>query len=414
MPDIRSAKWSRVRPQPPSSGDKSESASPDLPDPTTTDCAARGNALTSGEGIMPLPEEASAAERSPSHDHHDSDLFADPSRPLVDFGSVHVFLQAGGKKKKKQTPFNFSALPDEGDKDGGDGTQDGNDGNKDPNGGDSGAGGGPSGFGGNDGNDGDGGGKGDENANNEDDPWDFQPVSHKKKNKSKTAETFIMEPVPKDNFGLPDIPSTDFHEIKLDDTGGGGPEGDGGGGGGGADAAKPQDSLDLSFGVTPEKITNGISSWTSSWAGGWSWSGLKSPTSETPKPAEEKPKPVELGNSNPWTTNNSKAKKTTSAFNFGIADQTEESKEDTFDFLGAAAKGAEKKNDTNTFSWGAPTTKPVSSGMWNNLHTANEATEEQKTPAKEEQPDDVWGWAPAKKDVSKIHRAYYLYVIMAL
>lgn len=290
---------------------------------------------------------------------------------LVDFNSQDGFFQAAGKKKKKQTTA-FNWLADEGDKKDDDGTEGGGDGNKDQNGGDSGTGDGSGSAGGNGGDDGDKkDGKGGEEAN-PDDIWDFTPVSSKKKNKAKTTEAKAT-----DAFGLPDIPSTDFHEIKLDDTGGGG------------------DSLDLSFDPKPEKITAGISAWTPSWTtGSWGWGGVKSPTTETPR--VEKPKSPDPVVDNPWKPKN----KTT--FNFGALDQDEEKKDDAFDFLGAASKPSERKN-LGGFSWGATSTaKTGDDDFWGSLSknkSADDKPKEEKPAATEEAADDVWGWASAKKDV---------------
>lgn len=304
--------------------------------------------------------------------------------------SDYGFKQTAGKKKKKQsTPFNW--LEDEGDK------KEPGDGNgeekKDQNGGDS----------GNSGGDGAGDGNGDDGGNKEfdnkapeeanaDDIWNFTAVSSKKKNKAKVAETKVS-----DSFGLPDIPSVDFHEIKLDDTGGGGGEDEGGG----------VDPLgDLGFGSKAEKITTGLSAWTSSWTtGGWGWGGMKSPSATSPKPMEDTSKPTEpVVDDNPWSINRGKPKKkTTSTFNFGSFDQTDEAKnEPAIDFLGDS-KPAEKK-DLGGFAWGAPASKTADSNFWNNLGDSKAAEEKAKvedTAAAAQEPvDDIWGWGSAKKDVS--------------
>lgn len=306
----------------------------------------------------------------------------------IDFTSDEGFMQAAGKKKKKQTTA-FNWLEDEGDKkdpDGGDAEE-----NKDQNGGDSGSGGDSGNTGGNGGDDGekkDSDNKAPEEAN-ADDIWGFTSVSSKKKNKAKIAETKANE-----DFGLPDIPSTDFHEIKLDDTGGGGGGGDGG------------DPLgDLGLGAKAEKITTGLSAWTSSWTtGSWGWGGMKSPTATSPNAVEEKPiSPEPVVDDNPWSINRGKPKKkTTSTFNFGSFDEADEVKhESTIDFLGSS-KPAEKK-DLGGFAWGAPAAKPAEDDFWNNLGKPKTAektkVEEAPTPA-QEPVDDIWGWGSAKKDVS--------------
>lgn len=286
---------------------------------------------------------------------------------LIDFGSEEGFLQCAGKRKKKATTT-FNWLDDEGDKKDTNGEEGGGDGNKDQNDGHSGAG-GDSGNAGDNG--GDGGDKKDEDnksgdANN-DDTWDFAG-GNKKNKKGKTTES----------FGLPDIPSTDFHEIRLDDSGGG-------------DAL---DTLDFgSFGAKAEKITSGLSAWTTGWGGSsWGWGGgIKSPTSENSKVADEKPKSPDPVDENPWSINRNKPKKkTTSTFNFGSFGETEDSKEDTIDFLGAS-KSNEKK-DLGGFSWGAPAAKTTDDDFWRDLGKGAEKPAQEAT-------DDAWGWASTKKDV---------------
>lgn len=304
---------------------------------------------------------------------------------LYSYSSSEGFFQAAGKKKKKQTT-SFNWLDDEGDKKDGDGAEGGGDGNKDQNGGDSGAGGSSGNTGGDGGDDGD---KKDEDKNggdaNNDDIWDFTPVGGKKKNKSKTTDAKTT-----DAFGLPNIPSTDFHEIKLDDVGGGG------------------DSLDLGLGTKTEKLTSGITAWTSSWAtGSWGWGGLKSPSSETPKPLEEeKPKPPDTVEDNPWSINRGKAKKKTTTFDFGSFGQDEETKDEPIDFLGSS-KSNEKK-DLGGFSWGVPAAKTTDDDFWGNLGknkgADDEPKEEEKPAATEEASDDIWGWSSTKKEVSLQHR----------
>lgn len=286
---------------------------------------------------------------------------------LIDFDSEDGFLQCAGKKKKKAaTTFNW--LDDEGDKKDPNGEEGGGDGNKDQNGGDSGAG-DTSGNAGDNG--GDGGDKRDDGDANNDDIWDFGGSSKKNK-KGKTTES----------FGLPEIASTDFHEIKLDDTGGG-------------------DPLDFgSLGAKAEKITSGLSAWTTGWGGGnWSWGGVKSPTTETPKAAEEKPKSPDPVDDNPWSINRGKPKKkTTTTFNFGSFNETEDPKEETIDFLGTG-KSSEKK-DLGGFSWGVPAAKTADDDFWGNLgknKTSDDSKEIEKPT--EDATDDAWGWASTKKEV---------------
>lgn len=295
---------------------------------------------------------------------------------LIDLESDVGFVQAAGKKKKKQTTT-FNWLDDEGDKKkDGDGADDGGDGNKDQNGGDSGS------TGGNGGDDGD---KKDNGKNggeaNDDDIWDLAPVGGKKKNKSKAADANAT-----DGFGLPEIPSTDFHEIRLDDAGGGGEE---------------EDSLDLGLGTKAEKITTGITAWTSSWAtGSWGWGGLKSPSAQSPKPVEdEQPKPPASGDNNPWGVQSGKSKQTTSAFAFGSFDQADETKDEPLDFLGSS-KLTDKK-EVGAFSWGAPTPKTADNAFWGKSNSPDvHSTEGAKLAATQEASDDIWGFSSIKKDVS--------------
>lgn len=293
----------------------------------------------------------------------------------LDFGSDEGFLQAAGKKKKKQTTT-FNWADDDDDKKDGDGADGGGDGNKDQNGGDSGA---------RDGSaNGDDGKKDDDKdageANN-DDIWDFAPVS-KKKNKNKNAETKIT-----DTFGLPDIPSTDFHEIKLDDAGGG------------------EDSVDPGPGAKPEKIATGLTAWTSSWTtGSWGWGGLKSPGgSEMPKPVEEEqtksPEPVD---DNPWSINRGKPKKKTTTFSFGSFDEADNAKDESIDFLGSNSNTTEKKDPVG-FSWGAPAAKTGEVDFCGNLgkneSMDDKSKDEDKPIVSQEVSDDIWGFSSTKKDV---------------
>lgn len=290
---------------------------------------------------------------------------------LIDFGSEDGFLQCAGKKKKKaMTAYNWQN--DEGDKKDPNGEEGGGDGNKDQNGGDSGAGdaSGNAGDNGHDGGDGD--KKEDSGDANNDDIWDFAGGSKNNK-KGKTTES----------FGLPEVASTDFHEIKLSDTGGG-------------------DPLDFgSFGAKAEKITTGLSAWTTGWGGSsWGWGGVKSPTSENPREAEEKPKSPDPVDENPWSINRGKPKKKiTTGFSFGSFGESEEPKEDTIDFLGTA-KTNEKK-DLGGFSWGAPATKTADNDFWANLGkntTSDDSTKDAGKPA-QDATDDAWGWTSTKNEV---------------
>lgn len=289
---------------------------------------------------------------------------------LIDFDSDEGFVQAAGKKKKKQTT-SFNWLEDENDKKDGDGGEEGGDGNKDQNGGDAGAG----GDGGGDG----GGKKEDDKAAAEadaDDIWgDFATVgSKKKKNKDKTS----------DAFGLPEVPpvSTDFHEIKLDDSGG--PTG-----------------LDFG-GLSPktDKPKTGISAWTSGWgSGGWGWGGLSGSQTESSKPAQEEKTEYPVDDS-PWSINRPKPKKKeTSTFSFGALDEDDGTKDaNSFDFLGGS-KSTETK-DVGVFTWGAPKVKTGDDDFWGSL--GNKKDEPPKEPEKpaEEAADDIWGFSSTKKDVS--------------
>lgn len=314
---------------------------------------------------MPLPSSQAGRQR---RDDRDVGLLADPNMDLIDFGSDEGFVEAAGKKKKKQTT-SFNWLEDENDKKDGDGTEEGGDGNKDPNDGDAGAGG--------DGG-GDDGGKKDDDKNiaeaDPDDIWGFSTVgSKKKKNKDKTA----------DAFGLPEVPpvSTDFHEIKLDDSGG---------------------ANGLDFGLSPktEKPKTGISAWTSGWGGGsWGWGGLSGSQTEASKPAQED-KTEYPADDSPWGINRPKPKKKeTSTFSFGALGEDDGSKDaNSFDFLGGS-KSSETK-DVGVFSWGAPKAKTGDDDFWGNLGSKkDEPPKEEEKPA-EEAADDIWGWSSTKKDVS--------------
>ncbi|KAJ0115486.1 hypothetical protein J7T55_012766 [Diaporthe amygdali] len=315
IPQFCSPKCSRARRQPGPSTDHPASTA-DVRDLTDTDSAAQLRLLAPEDRDVPPP--SSSAGRRQQRDDRDIDLLADPNMDLIDFDSEDGFLQAAGKKKKKQTT-SFNWLEDENDKKDGDGTEEGGDGNKDPNGGDAGAGDGAGGDGGGD----DSGKKEDDKAGADadaDDIWgDFATVgSKKKKNKDKTA----------DAFGLPEIPptSTDFHEIKLDDSGGG-------------------TGLDFGLGSKTEKPKTGLSAWTSSWGGGgWGWGGLSGSQTEASKPAEEEKTEYPVDDS-PWGINRPKPKKkTTSTFSFGAIGEDDGTKDsNSFDFLGGS-KPSDKKD----------------------------------------------------------------------
>lgn len=365
-----------------------------LSDPTTTDATAQREAPDARPyGCDVYIASGSNSSQRRSNDL-DSELLADPNMDLIDFHSDEGFFQAAGKKKKKQTTA-FNWADNNGDKDGDDGQGEGGEGNNDQNGGDAGPGDGSGNSGG------DGGDKGDEDkkdeAVNDDDIWSFEPAGSKKKNKKKSSDAA-------DAFGLPDVPSADFHEIKLDDGGGG--EGD-----------------DLDLGLLPkaEKITAGLTAWTSSWTtGSWGWGGLKSPGgSDIPKPVEEeKPNSPDRFEDNPWGINRGKPKKkTTTTFSFGSFEESEPQKEESFDFLGAresrtkeeplnflgTSKPKEKK-DVGGFSWGVPAAKTVDNDFWGSTgdktSTDDKPTEEDKS-ADVEASDDIWGFSSAKKDKKK-------------
>lgn len=388
--DFCSPKWSRARRQPQPAADEPESSARDLLDPTATGSAAqrRNPDFRGCDGPIPHPNQP--GENRPRRGaERGRDLIVDPNMDLLDldlYSSGDGFYQAAGKKKKKQTTT-FNWLDDEGDKKDVDGAEGGGDGNKDQNGGDSGAGGNSGNTGGDGGNDGD---KKDEDKNdgdpndgdpNNDDIWTFTPVGGKKKNKNKVTDVKTT-----DALGLPDIPSTDFHEIKLDDVGGGG------------------DSLDLGLGTKAEKLTSGITAWTSSWAtGSWGWGNLKSPGPETSKPVEEeKSRPPDPVDDNPWSINRGKPKKKTTTFDFGSFGQDEENKDEPLDFLGSS-KSNEKK-DLGGYSWGVPAAKTADDAFWGNLGENKAADdkpkEEEKPAATQEASDDIWGWSSTKKDVS--------------
>lgn len=340
-----------------------------MTDPTASDSSAQQRCPDSHkcDELPPIQPTQDGTRRSNARDR---DLIADPGMEVIDFSSEDGFLQAGGKKKKKQTTtLNWQ---DDGDKKDGDGAGGGDDGNMGQNGGDSGAGDGSGGNGGDDGDKKDNGQNGDEADN--DDIWDFETVGGKKKNKNKGADTTTN-----DGFGLPQVPTSDFHEIKLDDAGGGG------------------DSLDLSFDNKPEKVATGLGAWTSSWTtGSWGWGGAKSPSAESSKPVEEQSKPAEVADNNPWGmgSGNSK-KKTTTTFSFGSFNPADEPKDGSIDFLGAS-KSADK-NDVVGFSWGAPTTK-TDNTFWGSAKSGGGLMQDEKKPiASEEASDDIWDFGSTKK-----------------
>lgn len=312
---------------------------------------------------------------------------------FIDFHSDEGFYQTAGKKKKKQTTT-FNWLDDEGDKKDGDGAEEGGDGNKEPTDGTG------DGSGSTGGDGGDGGDKKDEDkkdeADNNDDIWDFAPAGNKKKNKKKSPDVT-------DSFGLPDIPTSDFHEIKLEDGGGGG----------------AGDDLDLGILPKAEKIAAGLTAWTPSWAtGSWGWGGLKSPGgSDAAKPVEEeKPQSPETVEDNPWGINRGKPKKkTTTTFSFGSFDEGESKKEDSFDFLGSSEPkekeasfdilGTNKpKKDVGGFSWGVPAAKTADDDFWGNIgdkKSTDDKSKEEEKAADAEASDDIWGFSSSKKDKKK-------------
>lgn len=319
-----------------------------------------------------MPSPSSPAGGRQRRGDRDVELLADPNMDLIDFDSDEGFFQAAGKKKKKQTT-SFNWLEDENDKKDGDGTEEGGDGNKDPNGGDAGAGGSPGGDGGGD----DGGKKEDDRAAAEadaDDIWgDFATVgSKKKKNKDKTS----------DAFGLPEVPpvSTDFHEIKLDDSGG---------------------ATSLDFGLSPktDKPKTGISAWTSGWGGGsWGWGGLSGSQTESSKPVQEEKTEYPVDDS-PWGINRPKPKKKeTSTFSFGALDEDDGSKDaNSFDFLGGSKP---ESKDVGVFTWGAPKPKTGDDDFWGGLSNKKDEPPKELEKPVEEAADDIWGFSSTKKDVS--------------
>lgn len=385
--------------QPDSFSDDYEYTLSSLSDPADTGSNAQRCCPDSRECDRPVSI-LSPEKKKRGNNDTGRDLLTDPNTDLVDFDSEEGFIQFAKKKKKVTTSFNWA--DDSGDKKD-DGGENGEDGNKDQNNGESGAGDGSGSAGGSGGGDG-GDNKKDEDNNAgdaiNDDIWDFS--GSKKKNKAKTA----------DAFGLPDIPSSDFHEIKLNDSGGGDPD--------------PLESLDFGIiGAKAEKITSGLSAWTSSWSGGaWGWGGLKSPSSENPKPAEEKPKSPNQADDNPWSINRGKPnKKNTTTFNFGSFDEADNTKEDAIvDFLGTT-KSAEKKDgivdflgttkstekkDLGDFAWGSSTAKIGGDNSWGNMDKKNNPDNDLKETKTwtGEASDDIWGWNSTKKDVSSIANVF--------
>lgn len=370
VPNICPSKWARARRQPHPGSDDSAHSPSSLIDLTNTDSNAQWRCPDVHDRDRPILTNPTP-DRQRRNDANDRDLFTTPNMDLIDFSSEDGFLQCAGKKKKKATAYNW--FDDDGDKKDPNGGEGGGDGNKDQNGGDSGAG-DASGNAGDNG--GDGGDKKDRDdksgdANN-DDIWDFAG-GNKKNKKGKTTES----------FGLPEIASTDFHEIKLDDSGGG-------------------DPLDFgNFGAKAEKITSGLSSWTTGWGGSsWGWGGLKSPAPENPKETEEKPKSPDPVDENPWSINRAKPKKkTTTTFNFGSFGEIEDPKEETIDFLGN--KKSNEKKDLGGFSWGVSTAKTTDDDFWGNLGNNKTSDDSAKGPEKppEDAADDAWGWSSTKKEV---------------
>ncbi|POS75914.1 hypothetical protein DHEL01_v205700, partial [Diaporthe helianthi] len=373
IPDFCSPRWSRTRRLPAPPLDDSGS-SVDSCLISSTDLTAQIRRLGPEDRDVPLPSSQAGRQR---RDGRDVDLLADPNMDLIDFGSDQGFIEAAAKKKKKQTSFNW--LEDENDKKDGDGTEEGGDGNKDPNDGDAGAGGNADGAGG-----GDDGGKKDDDKNgaeaDPDDIWGFSTVDSKKKknNKDKTADV----------SGLPEVPpvSTDFHEIRLDDSGG---------------------TTSLDFGPSPktDKPKTGIGAWTGGWGGGgWGWGGLSGSQTEASKPTQVEKTEYPVDDS-PWGINRPKPKKKeTSTFSFGALGEDDGTKDaNSFDFLGGS-KPSETKGG-GAFSWGAPKAKTGGDDFWGSLSNQKpEAPKEEEKPA-EEAADDIWGWTSSKKDKKKKGKA---------
>lgn len=366
IPNICSPKWAHARRQPHSgSGDSTQSSS-NLIDHHIFDSRARRCDSESHARDEPIQKDRNR-DRRQRRDDNDRDLFTNPNMDLIDFDSEDGFLQCVKKKKKATTAFNWQE--DEGDKKDPNGEEGSGDGNQEQHGGDSGAG-DTSGNAGGDG--GDGGDKKDKGDADNNDIWDFAGGSKKNK-KGKTTES----------FGLPEIASPDFHEIKLDDSGEG-------------------DPLDFgSLGAKAEKLTSGLSAWTTGWSGGnWGWGGVKSPTTETAKAPEEKSKSSDPVDDNPWSINRGKPKKkTTTTFNFGSFGETEEPKEETIDFLGTGK--SDDKKDLGGFSWGVSAAKTADDDFWGNLGKNKNSDDSYKETEKptEDTTDDAWGWATSKKEV---------------
>lgn len=395
IPDFCSPKWCSQARHLPRDQDELEAS---LPDPSSTDSAAQRRSPP--EDDSPSQCCAPVAQGHRRNDRRERELLTDPTMDLIDFSANwdEGVVQAANKKKKKaSTPFDWTNDPGDTKDDGSGGAGDGADGNKDQDTGGDSAGGSGSAGGGDDGGD-----KKDDERKDEDEPvendiWDFGGAGSKKKNKKTAADADAT-----DAYGLLDAPPTDFHEIKLDDAGGG----------------HEEDSLDLNFLPKAEKITAGITAWTSSWgAGSWGWGGLKSPGgSDIPKPAEEeKPIASDLAQTNPWSIDRAKPKKKEpSSFSFGALDEGDgnfdfmtsakpKEKEESFGFIGST-KSSEKKDIGSTFSWGAPITKK-SDDFWGNIGDKKPAEEEQ--PADAEASDDIWGFSSSKKDVSAWSFKFY-------
>ncbi|ROW13955.1 hypothetical protein VPNG_04053 [Cytospora leucostoma] len=362
VPEFYSPRWRRGRCKPSPPGDDPVSSPTSLFDPTGTDSAAQQCYQNRENPDVPRPD--CTENKKPTRSNGVPGLLANPNAALIDFASDEGFSQAAGKKKRKQTTT-FNWQDDNNDnKDGGgqgDGAKGGGDGNRNQNGADS-------GFGGNTGGDG-----GDDKRNKKDDEdkgvddiaddiWG-DSVS-KQKNKAKTTN----------GDGPDDEPTTDFHDVKLDDSGGGGSGGD-------------HHDLGLGLGT----VKTGLSAWTSSWgAGVFGWGGSGVSPTEHHKSAEQY-KPKEATEEHPPNSNLPRPKKTS----FGDLDDEEPKSTHGLGSLGGS-KPSEKK-DAAGFPWGNSDAQTAGDDVWGKRDNKYGST---KTPGKlaEEAPDDVWGWSATRKE----------------
>ncbi|KUI53791.1 hypothetical protein VP1G_01099 [Cytospora mali] len=370
VPEFCSPKWSRSQRKP---SHPDGSFSPSLYDPTGTDSVAQPHGQRQEDPHIPQPDR-SRDQRAP-RSKSVADLLTDPSPDPIDFASDEGFLQAAGGKKKKRQATAFNWNDDSNGKKDGDGADGGGggDGNKDQNGGDSGSGNNTGWNGG--GNDG---GKKDDDKKDDkkesddvDDIWGDFANSGSKKSKSKTTAA----------SGVPDTTSTDFHDIKLDDSGGKVSRGEGG-----------ADALDLGLGIRTGVLKTGLSAWTSGW-----WGGLGGSQTEASKPAEEeKPKDPPVDD-NPWSIDRPKPKKkTTSNFTFGDLDE-----EGTKDSAEAGSSGSNKpaeKKDIGGFPWGDSNTNKPIDDAWGNMVSKKNDTPKEPEKLAGEASDDIWGWSSTKKE----------------